>query len=139
MPELRGRVLVAGAAAGPLLVLDQPLSFWGGLDPATGEVIDRRHPQSGRIVAGTVLAMPFGRGSSSASSILGEAIRLGTAPVGILLREPDEIVALGAIVAAELYDAVCPVIALGDGYESLRSGMDARMLDGGRVSITDPG
>jgi predicted aconitase with swiveling domain len=104
------RTLVAGSAEGEALVLDEPLSFWGGVDPATGDVIDVHHPQHGANVAGRVLVMPSGRGSSSSSSVLAEAIRSGTAPAAIVLLEPDPIVALGAIVARELYGATIPVV-----------------------------
>jgi len=90
-------------------VLDEPLSFWGGIEPATGEVIDVRHPQRGSNVAGRVLVMPSGRGSSSSSSVLAECIRAGTAPAAIVLTEPDPILALGAIVARELYGHALPV------------------------------
>jgi len=58
--------------------------------------------------------MPTGRGSSSASSVLAEAVRLGTAPVAIVLSEPDEIVALGSLVAEEIYGTVMPVVVAGD-------------------------
>lgn len=104
------RTLVAGSARGAALVLDEPLSFWGGIDPATGEVIDVRHPQRGANVAGRVLVMPSGRGSSSSSSVLAESVRAGTAPAAIVLSEPDPILALGAIVARELYGLLIPVV-----------------------------
>jgi predicted aconitase with swiveling domain len=104
------RTLVAGRAEGEVLVLDEALSFWGGIDPATGRVIDPRHPQAGAELAGRVLVMPSGRGSSSSSSVLAEAIRVGTAPAAIVLLEPDAIVALGAIVARELYGTTVPVV-----------------------------
>jgi predicted aconitase with swiveling domain len=104
------RTLVPGAARGPALVLDEPLSFWGGVDPATGDIVDVHHPQCDANVAGRVLVMPSGRGSSSSSSVLAEAIRAGTAPVAIVLHEPDPILALGAIVARELYGRTIPVV-----------------------------
>jgi predicted aconitase with swiveling domain len=104
------RTLVAGAAEGPALVLEAPLSFWGGIDPASGLVIDVHHPQRGSSVVGTVLVMPAGRGSSSSSTVLAEAARAGTAPAAIVLLEPDPIVALGAIVARELYGIAIPVV-----------------------------
>lgn len=111
--------LVAGTAAGVPLVLDEPLSFWGGVDPATGEITDRAHPQSGLRITGRILVMPGGRGSSSASSVLAECIRAGTAPAGIILEEPDPLLALGALVAAELYpDRICPV-AVADDYRTV--------------------
>lgn len=109
-----GRVLVEGAADGPALVLSEPLSLWGGLDPETGDIIDQRHPQWGQNVTGRVLVMPVGKGSSSASSILLEAVRLGKAPAAILLREPDAILALGAAVAREMYGVAPPVLVLAE-------------------------
>jgi predicted aconitase with swiveling domain len=104
------RTLVPGTGEGEALVLSEPLSFWGGVDPATGEVIDAHHPERGANVAGRVLVMPSGRGSSSSSSVLAEAMRAGTAPAAIVLAEPDPILALGAIVARELYGASIPVV-----------------------------
>jgi hypothetical protein len=104
------RTLVPGEASGDALVLDDPLSFWGGVDPATGEVIDVHHPQRGANVAGRVLVMPSGRGSSSSSSVLAEAIRAGAAPAAIVLLEPDPILALGSIVARELYGVAVPIV-----------------------------
>jgi hypothetical protein len=105
--------LVSGAASGPVLRLDEPLSFWGGLDSATGTIIDRLHPQRGACVTGAILMMPTGRGSSSGSATLAEALRLGKGPAAILMRERDAIVVVGAMVAAELYGLTCPV-ALAD-------------------------
>ncbi len=85
------RPLLAGETRGVVVVLDEPLSMWGGLDPETGTVIDRRHPQCGTDLTGRIAVMPGGRGSSSSSSVLAEAIRRGTAPAAIVLREPDDI------------------------------------------------
>ena len=89
-----------------------PLSFWGGIDVETGTVIDRSHPAIGQSVAGRVLVMPSGRGSSSSSSVLAEAIRLGTAPAAIILGEADPILVVGALVAARLYGRSCPLVVL---------------------------
>lgn len=91
-------------------MLDESLSFWGGVDPATGEVIDVRHPQRGSNVTGRILVMPSGRGSSSSSSVLAECIRAGTSPAAIVLGGSDPILALGAIVARELYGRTIPVV-----------------------------
>jgi uncharacterized protein len=135
-----GRTLVAGHASGHALVLDEPLSFWGGLDPATGTLIDTHHPQQGASVTGRVLVMPSGRGSSSSSYVLAEAIRAGTAPAAILLREPDGIVALGAIVARELYGTLVPVVVLGaDAYGSVGDGdaIDVEARDDGATVQPD--
>ena len=124
------RPLVFGRATGPVLVLDEALSFWGGLDPRTGLIIDRRHPQAGSTVTGTVLVMPAGRGSSSSSTILAEAIRAGTAPAAIVLARPDPIIALGALVGAELYGTEVPVVVASDTH----------LEDGDLVQVVaDPG
>ena len=118
-----GRTLVSGSARGPALRLEEPLSLWGGMDPTTGKVIDRRHPQAGEELAGRVVLMPSGRGSSSSSSVLAEAVRAGTAPAAVVLLEPDTIVSLGAVVAAELYGRRVPVVVLDEAaYGAIRTG-----------------
>ncbi|HEX9728365.1 MAG TPA: DUF126 domain-containing protein [Gemmatimonadales bacterium] len=109
---MRGRAVMPGQAQGRLLVSSEPLSFWGGYDPATGEIIDRRHPLSGRTAAGRVLAVPSTRGSSTSTAVLLEAIRRGTAPAAIITVGVDSFVALASIVADELYGRPLPVIAL---------------------------
>lgn len=126
--------MVAGVASGEALVLAEPLSFWGGVDPATGDVIDTHHPQRGANVAGRIVVMPSGRGSSSSSSVLAEAIRAGTAPAAIVLSEPDPILALGAIVARELYGRSIPVAVIPD--PGLRTGEAVTLIaDTGGVRI----
>ena len=94
------------------LVLEEPLSLWGGVDPATGAVIDAHHPQLGANVRDRVLVMASGRGSSSSASVLAEAVRAGTAPAAIVLGEPDLILSIGAAVAEELYGVSVPVVVL---------------------------
>jgi predicted aconitase with swiveling domain len=95
---------------GRALVLADTLSLWGGMDPATGRVIDAHHPQRGASLAGMVVVMPGGRGSSSSASVLAEAVRAGTAPAAFVLGEPDLILSIGAEVAAELYGVRVPVV-----------------------------
>jgi predicted aconitase with swiveling domain len=117
-----GRSLVAGEARGSALILDEPLSFWGGVDPQTGRVIDVHHPQLGVTMTGRVLVMPWGRGSSSSSSVLVESIHAGAGPVAIVMREPDPIIALGAIVVRELFGTRFPVVVVDEAtYRSLRN------------------
>jgi len=119
-----GRVLVEGSTRGEALVLDEALSLWGGLDPATGRIVEVGHPQFGAVVTGRILVMPSGRGSSSSATVLAEAIRLGTAPAGIVLREADEILAIGALAAAELYGTSIPIIAADQpSYDAVREGV----------------
>lgn len=109
---LRGAALAPGSVAARALVLVEPLSLWGGLEPRTGRISDAHHPQRGETVAGRVLVMRGGRGSSSSSSILAEAVRAGTAPAGIIVGEPDLILTIGAVVAHELYGVRLPVALL---------------------------
>jgi len=109
---VRGRPLVPGAAAGAVLSSEQPLSFWGGYDQRTGEIIDRRHPLSGRNAAGTVLVLPASRGSSTTSAVLLEAVRAGTAPAAIVTLGPDRFLALASIVALEMFQAPVPMVAV---------------------------
>jgi predicted aconitase with swiveling domain len=132
---VNGRALAPGAAEGSALVLTEPLSLWGGVDPASGIVIDARHPQRGASAAGRVLVMPAVRGSSSSSSILAEAIRSGTAPAAILLGEPDLILAVGAAVGEELYGRSVPVVLLS--REQLAGISDGArvVVDGGNVTL----
>src|SRR5881397_1492591 len=107
-----GVALVYGRATGRALVLDEPLSFWGGLDAGTGTIIDTHHPQVGQSIVGCILVLPSGRGSSSSSSVLAEAIRNAAGPAGIVLGMIDPIIALGCHVAHELYRASTPVVVL---------------------------
>ena len=119
-----GRVMVAGEADGEVLRLSEPLSFYGGLDPMTGRIIDRRHPEANELVTDRVLVMPSGRGSSSASSTLCESARAGTGPAAIIMEAPDEIIALGALVADELYGLLIPVVILAeDAFNDLHTGI----------------
>jgi len=105
-----GRVLVAGEGRGPLLRLTHPISFWGGVDPVSGTIVDPRHPQHGVSITDTVLALPSAVGSSSSSAIMLELLREGTAPAAILMGQADAILALGGIVGLELGYEPIPVV-----------------------------
>jgi len=108
--KLSGTFFVSGEASGPALVLPSPLSFWGGVDPQTGAIIDQTQPACGTKLAGKILVMPSGRGSSSSSSVVAEVIRNGLGPVAIVMQRPDPIITAGAIVARSLYGIICPVV-----------------------------
>jgi uncharacterized protein len=110
------------------LVLDEPLSLWGGIDPASGEIIDVHHPQRGATVSGRVLVMPAGRGSSSSASVLAEAVRAGTAPAAIVIGEPDLILSIGSAVAEELYGRAVPVVVVGP--DRIGAIVDGQPIDG---------
>lgn len=136
MRLIKGRALVPGEASGKVLASDEPISFWGGYDQHSGEIIDRRHPLSGKIAAGRVLAIPFSRGSSTTSAVLLEAIRAGTAPVGIITTDVDTFFALASIVADEMYAKPIPVIALEkEDFASLKDGQWLDICEDGTIII----
>lgn len=124
-----GRVLYAGTAEGPLLKLAAPLSFWGGVNPATGEIILGSHPQRGRNVKSTVLVLADPIGSSSSSYVLLELIHNNVAPAAILMGEADAILIVGCLVARELGYQPPPILHV-----------DRSVLNGlpeGRATVTD--
>lgn len=103
MTTVRADVLVPGPEAdGEGLVLSAPISFWGGVDPKSGRIVDVRHPQHGAGIGGSVLFLPGTIGSSSASAVLLELVHAGKAPAAIVMHEPDAILLLGLIVAREM-------------------------------------
>jgi predicted aconitase/predicted aconitase with swiveling domain len=135
--SLTGRSLVAGAAQGSLLFADVGLSFWGGVDSASGEVIDRHHPLSGEHLAGRVLAIPSGRGSCTGSSVMMELISNGHAPAALVLAEPDEILTLGVLVAQTIFERSLPVLCIGEeAFAALRGKAFAR-VEGATLSLFD--
>jgi predicted aconitase with swiveling domain len=134
---IEGRVIVAGEAEGELLVSTQPLSFWGGYDHQTGEIIDRRHPLSGQIAKGRILAIPNTVGSSTTTAVLLEAVRAGTAPAAILTTSIDSFLALASIVAAEMYNRPIPIVALtAEQFEKLESGAKVAVRKDGTLLLT---
>lgn len=100
------------AITAPVMKLSAPLSFWGGVDPATGRIIQVRHPECGETISGMILALPGTIGSSSSSAVLLELIRLRIAPAALLLDEPDAILLIGCIVGREMGWATPPAFRL---------------------------
>ena len=124
------------AAEGELLVSQEPLSFWGGYDAVTGEIIDRRHPLSGQNAQGKVLALPFTRGSSTTTAVLLEAVRRGTAPAALLSTGVDAFFALASLAAEELYGRPIPVFALdAQDFARLESGQRVRLHPEGTLEF----
>ena len=130
-----GVLLVPGAAAGPVVCCDEGLSFWGGVDPDTGRIIDAHHPNHGQDLAGRVVLMPSSRGSCSGSGVLLQLARAGVAPAALVFRDEENILTLGAMIAATLFDAPVPVVRLsGDVYDRLSRAMSAQ-LAGDRLTF----
>jgi predicted aconitase with swiveling domain len=99
MKHLQGRIIKSGQCEGPALVSPVPLSFFGGVDAATGIIVEPGHPLQGQGVAGCVLVFPTAKGSTVGSYILYRLKKAGLAPVGIVNAESEPIVAVGAIIA----------------------------------------
>ena len=139
VPIIRTTVLNPGQCRAPALVLDEPLSFWGGFDPVRGTVVDRHHPQRGTCLAGKVLVMPGSRGSAGTPAAIAEAIRRGVGPVAVLLGSSDVNIAIGAMVAGRLYGNAVPVLAVApEDYPRLRTGDEIAIAADGTVTVTDP-
>ncbi len=133
---IHGKPVIRGRARGEVLASHEPLSFWGGYDWKTGEITDRRHPLSGKIAAGKILAVPFTRGSSTTTAVLLESIRAGTAPAAIITTETDFFFALASVVADELYAKSIPLIALqAADFASLQTGEKIAIADDGTIEI----
>ena len=138
MAVIHGDSLGPGSASGESLVLDEPLSFWGGVDADTGEIIDRQHPQRGQHIAGRILVVRHARGSSGTPSVLTETVRGGVGPAGIILQSPDPMFVVGSLVIAELYpDLRCPVVAVGESFDDVRDAMPTAISETGIVTQPD--
>lgn len=112
MPEMTAQAVLPGCASGRLVSTGEALSFWGGVDPLTGSVIDTHHPLHGVDIAGAVLVMPTSRGSCSGSGVLLDLALNGKAPAALIFSEPEDVITLGALVAAEMFDRPLPVLRL---------------------------
>jgi len=97
--ELKGRIISKGTAQEEALVTSQPISFYGGVDPNTGEVLEKDHELQGKIVKGKILVFPTGKGSTVGSYTLYRLKKNGVAPAGIINRECETVVAVGAIIS----------------------------------------
>lgn len=135
--SVTGRSLITGSGQGHLLFSDVGLSFWGGVDPVTGEIIDRHHPLSGKCVSGRVLAIPSGRGSCTGSSVMMELISTGHAPSALVLAEPDEILTLGVLLAEMIFNRSLPVIFIGKESFSKLNGKTFAKVDGDNLQAYD--
>jgi len=88
------------------------ISFWGGIDPLTGTIIDQTHPLFGECVTDKILCIPSGRGSCTGSQVMLELLLNGKGPRAIILRDADAILCTGAIVAEEFFREECPWIPI---------------------------
>jgi predicted aconitase with swiveling domain len=127
-----GRPIVPGEATGTILRSERAISLWGGVDPQTGAIIDPHHDRCGESVVGRVFVFPGEKGSSTGSAVLLELVRRELAPAAMITSSLAPVVALGAIVAQELYGRTIPVILVSQ--EEM-----AELADGDRLSISSDG
>jgi predicted aconitase with swiveling domain len=99
MEQLKGRIIYKGKAEGEALVTSMPISFYGGVDPSTGIVLEKGHELQGQSIAGKILVFPQGKGSTVGSYTLYRMKKNGSAPVAMINRETETIVAVGAIIS----------------------------------------
>jgi cis-L-3-hydroxyproline dehydratase len=133
--------ILAGSAEGPVLATVEPISFWGGIDPATGTVIDIHHPLHGKCITGCILMLPSTRGSCTGSGVLLDLILNGKAPAAILFSQPEDVVTLGAMIAAEMFDRPLPILRLTQPmWDALAAEPQARItpdsVTAGRLALT---
>lgn len=134
---MRGTALIAGQAGGEVLHSDTGLSFMGGVDAATGRIIDVHHPLCGQSVAGKILAIPSGRGSCSGSLVIFELLMNGHAPSALVFRHKETILTLGVLIAGELFRLAIPVLQLDEaGFAALAGARYAR-IEGDSIAPTD--
>jgi predicted aconitase with swiveling domain len=133
---IQGKAFIEGTAKGFALATTEPLSFWGGYDWKTGEIIDRRHPLSGMIAKDKILVIPFTRGSSTTTAVLLEAIRAQTAPKAIITTATDFFFALASVVADELYKMPIPLVAIAkNNFKQLQTGNYIELDEFGVIKI----
>jgi hypothetical protein len=97
--ELKGRIISKGIAKGEALTTTQPISFYGGVDPETSEILEKGHELQGKRIKGKILVFPTGKGSTVGSYTLYRLKKGGIAPAGIINRECETVVAVGAIIS----------------------------------------
>ncbi|MFN6951885.1 MAG: aconitase X [Albidovulum sp.] len=139
------RFVLPGNAEGEILATGEPLSFWGGVDPSTGRVIDVHHPLAGQCIAGRIVVMPGTRGSCTGSGVLLEMALNGSAPAALVFSEPEDVATLGALIAAEMFGMTVPVLRVAPAVlsrlkqaKAARIGAEAVEVEGTRIPVARP-
>ena len=103
--------ILGGSAEGPVVASPEALSFWGGVDPATGKVIDVHHPLHGETITGGILMMPSSRGSCTGSGVLLDLALTGRAPAALVFSEAEDVLTLGDAIIAVAIETAAPGVA----------------------------
>lgn len=128
------RSVLPGVAKGPVVMTREALSFWGGVDPATGDVIDIHHPLHGRSLTGAILMMPTSRGSCTGSGVLLDLILTGRGPQALIFTEAEDVLTLGALIASEMFAKPLPVLRVSQDVFDRLAGLDALPIDAKTIS-----
>ena len=131
-----GYILTKGDISGEILVCSEGLSFWGGVDPGTGVIIDIHHPCYQRIISGKILMMPSSRGSCSGSGVLLALSLKNIAPAAIVFCEAEEILSLGALVSEHIFRKPIPVARLTKKQYSALANAKSASIQGSKI-VTD--
>lgn len=127
---ITARSILGGTAHGPIIATGEALSFWGGVSPATGSVIDVHHPLHGTCLSGSILMMPSSRGSCTGSGVLLDLVLTGRAPAALVFSEAEDVLTLGALIASELFGKPLPVLRLApEAFAALSRAKSARITD----------
>lgn len=133
---IKGNVVSGCSVEGKILFSDEPLSFWGGYNQDTGEIIDRRHPLSGQKAGQQILAIPSSRGSTTTVSVLLEALIAGNSPAAILVQQVDSFFALASIIAKEIFGLNLPVVTLSsEDFSEIKHADRLKLYPDGRVIL----
>jgi predicted aconitase/predicted aconitase with swiveling domain len=145
MADLSAYSILSGTASGPVIATGEALSFWGGVDPATGSVIDVHHPLHGVTITGGILMMPSSRGSCTGSGVLLDLALTGRAPAALVFSEAEDVLTLGALIAAAMFGKSLPVLRLSPAaFEALCRAKSARIgetmieADGLTIPVAPP-
>ena len=131
---MTGQSIIAGCAIGTVLACEDGLSFWGGVDPLTGIVIDVHHPLCGQSLAGKVLVMPTTRGSCSGSGVMLDLALNGIAPAAFVFREAEDVVTLGAMIAGRMFDRPVPVVRMeAEAFAMVMAAHSAELTEGALI------
>lgn len=135
------QIIVAADATGDILVCEEGLSFWGGVNADTGVIQDALHPQCGEAIASRIVMMPTSRGSCSGGGVLLSLAMIGRGPAALVFREDEDILTLGAIVAARMFDLKTAVLRLSPpDYDALSGHVSAAiqgtMVTAGPLSLS---
>jgi predicted aconitase with swiveling domain len=97
--KLKGRKIYKGIAEGEAIVTKGGISFYGGVDPDTGKVVEVGHELEGQSITGKILVFPSGKGSTVGSYTMYRMKKNNTAPAAIVNEQIDTIIAVGCIIS----------------------------------------